>query len=58
MATKRKPKWNPNYKKVWVRIAIQNALTRNSHEGIGIEGKRLIKEVLEECDKKAKEQEG
>jgi hypothetical protein len=57
MAAKRKPKWNPNYKKVWVRIALQNALSKDEHDGISIAGKKLIKLVLEECDIKAKEQE-
>ena len=55
MAAKRKPKWNPNYKKVCVRIALQNALSKDSHEGIDISGKNLIKEVLSVCDRKAKE---
>ena len=57
MAAKRKPKWNPNYKKAWVRTALQNALSRDSHEGISIDGNKLIKEVLVECDRKAKEKE-
>lgn len=57
MAKKKIKKWNPNYKKVWVRMAIQNALSKDVHMGIQVNEKRFIKEVLEECDEKAKDME-
>jgi len=57
MAVKRKPKWNPDYKKVWVRIALQNALSKDEYDGITPHGKKLIKEILLELDDRAREQE-
>lgn len=55
MARKIVKKWNPNYKKVWVRMAIQNALSKDLHMGIQVNEKKFIKEVLAECDVKALE---
>ncbi len=51
----RKPvkKWNPKYNKVWVRTAIQNALMKSQYGDIGVEGKRFVKEILAECDRRA-----
>ena len=53
MARKPVKKWNPKYNKVWVRTAMQNALSKSVYGDIGIEGKRLVKEVLAECDQRA-----
>jgi len=53
MARKPVKKWNPKYNKVWVRTAMQNALSKSIYGDIGIDGKRLVKEVLAECDQRA-----
>ena len=53
MAKKSIKKWNPKYNKAWVRTSMQNSLSKSLYGDIGIDGKRLIKEVLAECDKKA-----
>jgi|TARA_R110002020_G_scaffold314978_5_gene530163 hypothetical protein len=55
MARKPVKKWNPKYNKVWVRTAMQNALSKSIYGDIGIDGKRLVKEVLAECDRRAVE---
>jgi|TARA_R110000824_G_scaffold295858_1_gene484178 hypothetical protein len=53
MARKPIKKWNPKYNKVWVRMAMQNALLKPMYGDIGVDGKKFIKEVLAECDEKA-----
>ena len=53
MARKPVKKWNPKYNKVWVRTALQNALSKSTYGDIGLDGKNIIKEVLQECDQKA-----
>ena len=55
MARKPKKVWNPKYNKVWVRMAMQNALSKDLHMGIQVNEKKFIKEVLAECDEKALE---
>jgi len=55
MARKPIKKWNPKYNKVWVRMAMQNALSKDLHMGIQVNEKKFIKEVLAECDEKALE---
>ena len=52
MARKPVKKWNPKYNKVWVRTAIQNALMKSVYGDIGVDGKKFVKEVLAECDKR------
>jgi hypothetical protein len=50
MARKIVKKWNPNYSKTSVRLAIQNALLKRCHEDLTKEDKNFIKEILLECD--------
>ena len=55
----RKPiyKWNPLYTKTTVRVALQNVFLSSSFTGeLGPDHKKLIGEILAECDKKAIEQ--
>ena len=47
--------WNPQYTKTWVRTALQNELIKNEPYGLTAESHKLIKAVLQECDKKALE---
>jgi hypothetical protein len=49
--------WNPKYNKVWVRTALQDVLTHDTMYELNISGKKLIKDVLAICDKRALEQE-
>ena len=57
MAKKIVRKWNPDYKKAWVRVALQNALSSIDYGELSTASKRLISQVLAECDIKAKEKE-
>ena len=57
MAAKRKPKWNPQYDKIWVRVALQDVLNKYEMHGLGADSKKLINDVLAICDKKALERE-
>jgi len=52
MPKKPMKKWNPKYNKTWVRVALQNALSKGQFEAI-VDSKRLVKEVLHECDQRA-----
>ncbi len=45
------PKWNPQYSKISVRVALQNALTEGRCAPTR-EHKRIIDQVLAECDQK------
>ncbi len=46
------PKWNPRYSKISVRVALQNALTDGGSYDPTREHKRIIDQVLAECDQK------
>ena len=50
MARKLVKKWNPNYSKTSVRLAIQNALLKRSYGDLTPEDKSFVKEILAECD--------
>jgi len=50
MARKIVKKWNPNYSKTSVRMAIQNAMMKRSYGDLTKEDKTFIKEILLECD--------
>ena len=54
---KAKKVWNPQYNKVWVRIALQNALIKYEPYGLSGNSHKLITEVLASCDQKALEKE-
>jgi len=55
MARKPVKKWNPTYNKVWVSTAMQHALLQPGYGSRGIDGKKYVKEVLAECDRRAVE---
>ena len=57
MARKIVKKWNPNYSKTSVRMAIQNALSRRSDGDLTREDKTFMQEILTECDTIAKQKE-
>ena len=50
MARKIVKKWNPNYSKTSVRMAIQNAMMKRSYGDLTKEDKVFVKEILLECD--------
>jgi len=50
MARKIVKKWNPNYSKTSVRMAIQNALQKRGFGDLTREDKTFVKEILTECD--------
>ena len=57
MARKIVKQWNPTYKKTWVKVALQNALSKLEYGELSTSSKRIIEKVLAECDVKAKEKE-
>tara|TARA_R100000234_G_scaffold54250_1_gene32491 strand:- start:129 stop:341 length:213 start_codon:yes stop_codon:yes gene_type:complete len=46
------PKWNPKYSKISVRVALQNALSSAGAGYLSPQDKKIINQVLEECDQK------
>ena len=46
------PKWNPKYSKIAVRVAMQNVLSNLSGGLLSFEDKKIINQVLSECDQK------
>tara|TARA_B100001175_G_scaffold272067_1_gene245048 strand:- start:219 stop:410 length:192 start_codon:yes stop_codon:yes gene_type:complete len=57
MARKLVKKWNPNYSKTSVRMALQNAMSKRSYGDLTKQDKDFIQEVLTECDAIAKRKE-
>tara|TARA_Y100000592_G_scaffold99891_1_gene177642 strand:+ start:10809 stop:10994 length:186 start_codon:yes stop_codon:yes gene_type:complete len=57
MAKKLVRKWNPTYKKAWVKVALQNALSKLEYGELSPSSKKVIGDVLAECDIKAREKE-